>query len=128
MAQDLTNELSTLTLIEPRNIAVGSGTVTQAGIDVRDYVGKIKVIATLHSAHNLASNSVVFDVLDSADNTTFAAVSHATPLTTTASTYTGGISVDTRQTARYLQGRVRVTGTTQTAECAMVGVALDGYL
>ena len=128
MAQDLTNELTRLHLLPALLVAVGSGTYTAAGIDIKDYVGKIKVIASHHSQHNLATNSIVYDILDSADNTTFAAVSHATPLTSTASAYVGEITVDTRQTGRYIQGRARVTGATQTAELCMIGVGLDGYI
>jgi len=122
MAQDLTNELNQFSLGPARNVAVGSGTTSFAGVDIRDYVGKITCMVTTHSEHDLGSNSVVTSVLDSADDATFAALTHATPITTTASVAFGTITVDTRQTKRYIQAKHVVTGTTQTCQWAVVGV------
>ena len=122
MAQDLDNELGEFLALPPISVAVGTGTATFAGVDIRDYVGKIKLLCNQKSQHNLVTNSVVYTVLDSADNSTFAANSDITPFTTTGSAVVGTISVDTRATERYIQLEHKVTGTTQTVVLSVVGV------
>lgn len=122
MADDLENKLGELAVFPARNVLVASGTQTFAGVDIRDYTGRIKCVFSAFSPHAAATNELIVDILDSADNSTFAANTFATPVTTTASAVTDTITVDTRITKRYIQGRVRITGTTSSYAVAMIGV------
>lgn len=124
MAQDLDNQLTAVHLAPATKVAVGSGTQTYAGVDIRDYVGIIKAVISHESDHNLATNNVVYSIQDSADNSTFAANTDVTPLTTTASLVLGTLSIDTRKCKRYIQAKIVNTGTTQTVDFSMVGVGL----
>ncbi len=121
-AQDLDNELTSFELLPARQQAVGAGTQTYAGVDIKDYVGKIKCTYSSFIPHEAATNSVVLSILDSADNSTFAANSDITPVTYTASAATGNIVVDTRKTKRYIQGKHVFSGATMTVALSLVGV------
>ena len=122
MAQDLPTELTAFELLPARNALVAAGTQTYAGVDIRDYVGKIKATYSSFMPHEAATNSIVLSINDSADNSTFAANTDITPVTYTASAATGDITIDTRKAKRYIQGKHLFSGATMTVALSLVGV------
>jgi hypothetical protein len=122
---DLNGELSEFALIPPVNLLVAAGTQTYAGIDVQEYIGNIKLIFTHAGAAADGSNSLQVSILDSADNTTFAASAGLpTFAAITASSGTVSVALDTRACKRYVQGKLLTSSTTATFRSALVGVGL----
>lgn len=106
--------LTAATLIQ-KHALVAAGTATFAGVDLKDYIGEVKVILASFSPVGDGSTTLTVDLLESADNSTFAtwaARPTFSPITATTSLQT--VSLDTRATKRYVQGRHTVTGTTAT--------------
>jgi len=121
MAQDLINELTASELCPARSNAVAAGTQSFAGVDIGGYVGKIKCTYSSFMPHEAATNSIIVEVRDSPDNSTFVAY---TAVTFTDSAVTGDLTVDTRTADRYIQGAYTFAGTTMTVAIAMTGVGL----
>jgi hypothetical protein len=122
---DLNGELSEFALIPPVNLLVAAGTQTYAGIDVQEYIGNIKLIFTHAGAAADGANSLQVSILDSADNTTFAASAGLpTFAAITASSGTVSVALDTRACKRYVQGKLLTSSTTATFRSALVGVGL----
>ncbi len=100
---------------------VASGTVTFAGIDLRDYIGTIALLLTTSSTTATGNTGVQMSLLDSADNSTFATFAGAPTFSLiTAATELQKIILDTRACRRYVQPKHVITGTTATFAMAIV--------
>lgn len=118
------NQLTPKVLCAKR-VAVGAGTQTFAGVDLRDYVGGCKISIAHNELSGSGATSIVYSLLDSADNTTFAASSYLpAATTTTAASPLIEIALDSRNCARYLQLKALTSSTTATFDVAalLVGV------
>lgn len=122
---DINGALSEFALIPAVNLLVAAGTQTYAGVDVKDYIGEIKLVFTHAGAAADGSNSLQVSILDSADNTTFAASAGLpTFAAITASSGTVSVGLDTKACKRYVQGKLLTSSTTATFRSACVGVGL----
>lgn len=123
MSADLAGELSAVHFLQ-KSIAVGSGTATVAGVDLKDFVGTMKIILTYAEINGL-NPSLAIHFLDSADNTTFAAITAPSIATQTATaTQIVSTQLDTRAVNRYVQAKHVQTGTTTTTVTSVVGIGL----
>ena len=107
-----------------KHLLVAAGTQTAAGVDLRDYIGEVKVILTWSGAAADGANSMQASILDSADNTTFAANTHATFAAVTATSGQVSVGLDTRKFNRYVQGKLVTASTTATFTTSMVAVGV----
>lgn len=118
------NLLTPLQLCAKR-VAVGAGTQTFAGVDIKDFIAGAKAIITHNELSGSGATSIVYSFLDSADNTTFAASSYLpTPVTTTAAAPMIEIAVDTRNCKQYVQLKALTASTTATFDVAAILVGL----
>lgn len=119
MYPDLNGALAQEILFQ-KQVLVASGTATYAGVDLNAYIGICKVVFASLTVITDGSTTITPSLLDSADNTTFAALTTPTfaPVTGTASLQSVGL--DTRAVRRYIQGKHIVTGTTATFTAAMI--------
>lgn len=103
-----------------KQVLVASGTATYAGVDLTNYIGICKVVFSSLTVITDGSTTITASLLDSADNTTFTALTAPTfaPVTGTASFQS--VPLDTRVCRRYVQGKHVVTGTTATFTAAMI--------
>jgi len=116
---DVNGQFTAVTLLN-KQISTGAGTATFAGVDLRDFIGGCKLI--LSNIANTADGSTTntISLLDSADNTTFAALTSPTFTPITATTALQEVMLDTRSVRRYVQARHVATGTTGTHTCAVI--------
>ena len=121
MSADLNGQLTPVVLLQ-KNILVASGTATIAGVDLKDFVGNLKLI--LSYVQPSGGGGMQISLLDSADNTTFSALSSPTFANQTASSGTVEVALDTRNCKRYLQCQHVVTGTTATFTASLIGVGM----
>lgn len=122
---DLNGSLTAFALIPAVNLLVAAGTQTYAGVDIQDYINNIKLTFTHAGAAADGSNSLQVSILDSADNTTFAATAGLpTFAAITADSGTVSVALDTRNCRRYIQGKLLTSSTTATFRSALVGVGL----
>jgi hypothetical protein len=120
---DLNGELSAFTLMVKHGL-VAAGTATFAGVDLKDYIGQIKLYLATSSPVGDGSTTCTINLLDSADNTTFTTLTSPTFSPITATTGAQSVSLDTRLVRQYIQARHVITGTTATHTMALVGVGL----
>jgi len=120
---DLNGELSTFVLLN-KHILVAAGTATIAGVDLRDYIGQVKLILNSTSPVADGSTTLTINLLDSADNTTYVTLTSPTFSAITGATGAAAVSLDTRDVRRYIQARHVVTGTTATFTTSLIGVGL----
>jgi len=122
---DYNGELTAFTPIPGVNLLVAAGTQTYAGVDMQDFIGVCKLSFTWAGAAADGSNSLAVSILDSADNTTFAASAGLpTFAAITATSGTVSVGLDTRACKRYIQGKLLTASTTATFRSAMIGVGL----
>lgn len=114
MNPDINGQLSASQLMA-KNILVAAGTQTAAGVDLLSFIENCKVIVTWTGAAADGSHSMQYSLLDSADNTTFAASSYLpTFAAVTATSGTISCALDTRNCKRYLQLKALTSSTTAT--------------
>ncbi len=104
MSPDPNLELTAVTLCN----ALCTGTVTYAGVDISGFVGTCKLFL---SQDKTAGTLMASSILDSADNTTFAAVVAPT-IINAASSVSREITLDTKTLRRYIQFRHVTNGST----------------
>jgi hypothetical protein len=122
---DLNGSLTAFALVPAVNLLVAAGTQTYAGVDLQDYINNIKLTFTWAGAAADGSNSLAVSILDSADNTTFAATAGLpTFAAITADSGTVSVALDTRNVRRYIQGKLLTSSTTATFRSALLGVGL----
>lgn len=107
-----------------KQILVAAGTATVAGVDLKDFIGNVKVTLNFAGAAADGSTTLTVNFLDSADNTTYATITTPTFSAQTATSGTVSVAMDTRAVRRYVQARYVVTGTTATFTTSIVGVGL----
>lgn len=118
MNPDINGQLTALTLCAKR-VAVGAGTQTFAGVDLKDFINNCKIVISHNELSASGVTNIVYSFLDSADNTTFAATAGLpTSVTTTAATLTQEIALDTRNVKRYFQLKALTASTTATFDVA----------
>lgn len=114
MNPDIAGQLSASQLMA-KNILVAAGTQTAAGVDISGFIENCMVIITYTGAAADGSHSMQYSLLDSADNTTFAASSYLpTVAATTATSNTIKIPLDTRNCKKYIQLKALTSSTTAT--------------
>lgn len=102
-------------------VLVASGTGTVAGVDLRDFIGDIKLLLTV--SQQSAGAGCQISLLHSTDNTTFVTWAAAPTFTNiTGATSLQSVSLDTRTCNRFVQGKHIVTGTTGSFAIALIGV------
>ena len=116
---DLNGENTAIALLPPTaNVAA---TTTYAGVDLQSFVGN--VLVTLNWVRpNAATGALALSILDSADNTTFAA-NAATGVISNVTTATSGCvqcAIDTKAVNRYVQPKLTCSGTTATWTASLV--------
>jgi hypothetical protein len=122
---DINGSLTAFSLVPAVNLLVAAGTQTYAGVDLQDYINNVKLIFTHAGAAADGSNSLQVSILDSADNTTFAATAGLpTFAAITADSGTVSVALDTRNCRRYIQGKLLTSSTTATFRSALIGVGL----
>ncbi len=115
--------LDTLQLISGKQGLVAAGTATFAGVDLLPFVGELKVILTSQSPVADGSTTLQIDLLESADNSTFATwANRPTFAPVTGTTGLVEVSLDVRNCKRYVQARHTITGTTATFAHAVIAV------
>ena len=116
-------QLDVVQLIPGKHGLVAAGTATFAGVDLKDFIGDVKVILSSSSPITDGSTTLQINLLESADNTTFATWAAApTFAAVTGSTGLVEVTLDTRACKRYVQGRHVITGTTATHTFSLIGV------
>ncbi len=127
MSPDINGQLTAKTLTTKR-VAVGAGTQTFAGVDIKDFVDNCKIVIDHSELSTSGVTSIVYSLLDSADNTTFAASAYLPAAVT--STNSGGtgtpiaeIALDTDNCKQFVQLKCLTASTTATFD---VGAFLIG--
>lgn len=121
---DLNGSLTALQLCAKR-VAVGAGTQTFAGVDLKDFINNVKICITHNELSGSGATSIQYSFLDSADNTTFAATAGLP--TVAANTFASPmieVALDTRNCRQYLQLKALTASTTATFDVAAVAVGL----
>lgn len=124
MNPDINGQLTALQLCAKR-VAVGAGTQTFAGVDLRDFINNCKIAITHNEFSGSGATSIQYSLLDSADNTTFAASAYLP--TVAANTFASPmieIALDTRNCKRYLQLKALTSSTTATFDIGAVIVGM----
>lgn len=103
-----------------RVTATGNGT----GVDVKDYVGKAKVVL-ISSAGGGTSPTLDVKLQDSPDNSAWTDISGAAfTQVTDAADSTEAISLDLNNANRYIRAVKTVSGTSPTFDCGLVMVGV----
>jgi len=124
MNPDINGQLTASQLMAKR-IAVGSGTQTAAGVDLKNFIENCKVTVTHNEISGSGVTSIQYSILDSADNTTFAASAGLpTFAASTAASDTLSVALDTRACKRYVQLKAVTASTTATFDCGAVVIGL----
>jgi hypothetical protein len=119
MIDDITGQGNAIE-IDP--VATVTSTSTGAGIDIRDYIGRMAVILTCGAKTAGTNPTITVKLQDSPDNSTFTDISGAafTAVTTTASFQQ--IAIDCDKQERYIRAVGTVGGTdTPTFAYAVIG-------
>lgn len=124
MNPDINGQLTALQLCAKR-VAVGAGTQTFAGVDLKDFMNNCKIAITHNELSASGVTSIMYSFLDSADNTTFAASAYLpAPTTTTAAAPMIEIALDTRNCKQYLQMKALTASTTATFDVGAILIGL----
>lgn len=108
-----------------KNIAVASGTQTAAGVDISTFIENCMIVITHNESSTSGVTSMQYSILDSADNTTFAASSYLpTVAAVTAASATTKIPLDTRNCKKYVQLKAVTASTTATFQVGAVIIGL----
>jgi hypothetical protein len=118
---DVNGQFTAVTLLN-KQVATGSGTATVAGVDIRDFIGECKLILSMVGNVGDGSTTNTVSLLESADNTTFSAITDVTFTPVTATTALQSVALDTRKRLRYIQAKHLATGTTGTITTALIMV------
>lgn len=125
MNPDINGQLTASQLMA-KNILVAAGTQTAAGVDVSQFIENCKIIVTYTGAAADGSHSMQYSILDSADNTTFAATAGLpTFAATTATSATLSVALDTRNCRKYIQLKALTSSTTATFITGAVVVGMS---
>ena len=104
-----------------------TATVTGAGVDLKEYEGKLKFILA-SSIGGGADHTLDVKLQDSADNSTFADITGATfTQVTNAADSTEDIGLEVNPQERYIRAVATIAGTTPTFSFAVVAVGSKKY-
>lgn len=124
---DLNGENTVIAFLPPT--AITAATTTYAGVDLQAFVGN--VLVTLNWVRpNAATGALSLSILDSADNTTFAA-NALTGIISDVTTATSGCvkcAIDTKAVNRYVQPKLTCSGTTATWTASLVIAGLKAIV
>lgn len=121
---DLNGQLNVAKLCAKR-VAVGAGTQTFAGVDLRDFINNVKIIVAHTEFSGSGTHSIQYSLQDSADNATFAATAGLpTVAANTAADTVIEFALDTRNCRRYVQLKALTASTTATYDIGAVAVGL----
>lgn len=124
MNPDINGQLTALQLCAKR-VAVGAGTQTFAGVDLKDFMNNCKIVITHNELSGSGATSIAYSLLDSADNTTFAASAYLpTVAANTAASPLLEIALDTRNCKQYLQLKALTASATATFDVGAVIIGL----
>lgn len=124
MNPDLNGQTTALQLCAKR-VAVGAGTQTFAGVDIKDFIEGCKIVIVHNEFSGSGSTSIQYSLLDSTDNTTFAASAYLpTVAANTAASATIEIPLDTDNCKRYLQLKALTASATATFDIGAVFVGV----
>ena len=124
LSPDFNGDLSALKLATKR-VAVGAGTQTFAGVDLLTFVGIVKLMISHTELSTSGVTSIQYSILDSADNTTFAASAGLpTFAANTAADATLTAALDSRACKRYVQLKALTASTTATFDVGAFAVGL----
>ncbi len=119
--RNLGDLLQTIEVVPPVRIAASAN---GSGIDIRDYVGDMKVILS-SSAGGGTTPTLDVKLQDSADNSTFGDISGAAfTQVTDAADLTEAINIDADAVKRYVRVVETITGTSPTFDRAIVAVGV----
>jgi hypothetical protein len=122
---DLNGLTTSAQLVAPYRLAVGTGTQTFAGIDLLGYINNLKLCISHKEFSTSGVHSVQYSLLDSADNTTFAASAGLpTIAANTAASALIDVALDTRACKRYLQLKALTASTTATFDLSAVAIGV----
>lgn len=125
MNPDLNGQLTASQLMV-KNVLVAAGTQTAAGVDLQSFIENCKIIVSWTGAAADGSTSMQYSLLDSADNTTFAATAGLpTFAAVTATSGTVSVALDTRNVRRYIQFKALTSSTTATFITGAVIVGMN---
>lgn len=120
---DLNGSLTATTLLN-KKILVAAGTQTGAGVDLTGYVGNLMVILSSVGENGDGGATMTYSLLDSADNTTFAALTTPTFAPVTANSATVTVALDPRAVRKYVQFKALTSSTTATFTTAAIIVGI----
>ena len=124
---DINGENTVVAFLPPT--AIVAATTTYAGVDLQSYIGN--VLVTLNWVRpNAATGTLTLGILDSADNTTFAA-NAATGVISNITTATSGCvqcAIDTKAVKRYVQPQLTCAGATATWTASLVIAGLKAII
>lgn len=120
---DLNGALTSTTLLN-KHVLVAAGTQTGAGVDLTGYVGNLMVILSAAGANGDNGATITYSLLDSADNTTFTALTTPTFAAVTAASTLATVALDPKAVRRYVQFKALTASTTATFTTSAVMVGL----
>ena len=120
---DLNGALTSTTLLN-KHVPVAAGTQTGAGVDLTGYVGNLMVILSAAGANGDNGATITYSLLDSADNTTFTALTTPTFAAVTAASTLATVALDPKAVRRYVQFKALTASTTATFTTSAVMVGL----
>lgn len=120
---DLNGALTASTLLTQK-ILVAAGTQTGVGVDLQGYVGNLMIILSSVGGNTDGGATITYSLLDSADNTTYAALTTPTFAAVTAASALVTVALDPRLVRRYVQFKALTASTTATFTTAAIAVGL----
>jgi hypothetical protein len=120
---DLNGALTATTLLN-KHVLVAAGTQTGVGVDLTGYVGNLMIVLSAAGANTDGGATITYSLLDSADNTTFTALTTPTFAAVTAASTLATVSLDPKAVRRYVQFKALTTSTTATFTTSAVMVGL----
>lgn len=113
-------------------VAVGAGTQTSLGADIGDFVGTLTIAVGHKEVSTSGATTIVYSILDSADNTTFAASTGLPAAQTTTHSYVGAagfagaltFELDTKTAKRYVAVKALTASTTATFDISATGMGI----
>jgi hypothetical protein len=120
---DLNGALTATTLLN-KHVLVAAGTQTGVGVDLTGYVGNLMIVLSAAGANTDGGATITYSLLDSADNTTFTALTTPTFAAVTAASTLATVALDPKAVRRYVQFKALTTSTTATFTTSAVMVGL----
>ena len=121
---DLNGALTATTLLT-KKILVAAGTQTGVGVDLTGYVGNLMIVLSSVGENTDGGATITYSLLDSADNTTFAALTTPTFAAVTSASSLLTVALDPKAVRKYVQFKALTASTTATFTTAAIMVGLQ---